>query len=257
MRKSAVRNIGIQFEKDLAAVLSADGRKTMDYRKNIRYFKSSDVHFYVGIPIVIIGIILFVVGQFFWIYFIPYQSMTALLVILVGAAIAWIPRWMRSDEKEIDYYIASKKEGYVEKATEKLGLSSSLVPGRDPIVIGGFDFDSGSVLYRRGKDDRKYRSSLYTSAVLFLTKNGLCAVKKSFSLTEDLEHETVKEIPYCEIDDAKVVCEEKTVGADKIKYFCFVITANGTELLRVPAAQDAILEGICEDIRTAAAKAKI
>lgn len=117
------------------------------------------------------------------------------------------------------------------------------MPGRDPIVIGGFDFDSGSVLYRRGKDDRKYRSSLYTSAVLFLTKNGLCAVKKSFSLTEDLEHETVKEIPYCEIDDAKVVCEEKTVGADKIKYFCFVITANGTELLRVPAAQDAILEG--------------
>ena len=56
MRKSAVRNIGIQFEKDLAAVLSADGRKTMDYRKNIRYFKSSDVHFYVGIPSVLLDL---------------------------------------------------------------------------------------------------------------------------------------------------------------------------------------------------------
>lgn len=227
----------------------------MDYRKNIRYFKSSDVHFYVGIPIVILGASLFVMGQFFWIYFIPYQSMAALLAVLVGAVIAWVPRWLRSDEKEIDDYIATKKEGYVEKAAEKLGLSSSFMPGREPIVIGGFDFDSGDVLCRRGKDDRKYRSSLYTSAVLFLTKNGLCAVKKSFSLTEDLEHETVKEIPYCEIDDAKVVCEEKTVGTDKIKYFCFVITANGAELLRVPAAQDAILERICEDIRTAAANA--
>lgn len=232
------------------------GEETMDYRKNIRYFKSSDVHFYVGIPIVIIGIILLVIGQFFWIYFIPYQSMTALLAVLVGAAIAWIPRWMRSDEKEIDDYIASKKEGCAEKAAEKLGLSASLVPGRTPIVIGGFDFDSDDVLSRRGKDDRKYRSSLYTSSVLFFTKNGICAVKKSFSLTEDLEHETVKEIPYCEIDDAQVVCEEKTVGADKMKYFCFVITANGAELLRVPAAPDAVLDGICEDIRSAAANAK-
>ena len=256
MKKSAVRNIGIQFEKDLAAVLSADGRKTMDYRKNIRYFKSSDAHFYVGIPIVIIGIILFVIGQFFWIYFIPYQSMTALLAVLAGAAVAWIPRWRRSDEKELDDYIASKKEDHVKKAEERLGLSSSLMPGREPIVIGGCDFDSGDVLYRRGKDDRKYRSSLYTSSVLFLTKNGICAVQKSFSLTEDLEHETVKEIPYCDIDDAKIICEEKTVGADKIKYFCFVIAANGAELLRVPAAQDAVLEGICEDIRTAAVKAK-
>lgn len=226
----------------------------MDYRKNIRYFKSSDVHFYVGIPIVILGLILFVIGQFFWIYFIPYQSMTALLVVLVGAAIAWVPRWMRSDEKEIDDYIASKKEGYVEKAAEKLGLS--LVSGREPIVIGGFDFDSSDVLYRRGKDDRKYRSSLYTLSALFFTRNGICAVRKSFSLTEDLEHETVKEIPYCEVDDAKVVCEEKTFGTDKIKYFCFVITANGAQQLRVPAAQDAVLDGICEDIRSAAANVK-
>lgn len=122
MRKSAVRNIGIQFEKDLAAVLSADGRKTMDYRKNIRYFKSSDVHFYVGIPIVIIGIILFVVGQFFWIYFIPYQSGRQLLDVLVGAAIAWIPRWMRSDEKEIDVISPPKRRAMSRKPRKSSGF---------------------------------------------------------------------------------------------------------------------------------------
>lgn len=66
----------------------------------------------------------------------------------------------------------------------------------------------------------------------------------------------MKEIPYCEVDDAKVVCEEKTFGTDKIKYFCFVITANGAQQLRVPAAQDAVLDGICEDIRSAAANVK-
>lgn len=228
--------------------------ETMDYKKNLRYFKSSDVHFYVGIPFVIIGVILFVIGQFFWIYFIPYQSMTALLILLVGAAIAWIPRWLRSDEKELDDYIASKKEGYVERTAEKLELPTA--SGKAPIVIGGFDFDSDDILYRRGKDDRKYRSSHYTMAVLFFTKNGICAVKKSFSFTEDLEHETIKEIPYCDIDDAQIVCEEKTFGAEKIKLYCLVITANGETFLRIPASADAVLEGICEDIRSAAANAK-
>lgn len=44
--------------------------------------------------------------------------------------------------------------------------------------------------------------------------------RKSFFLTEDLEHETVKKIPYCDIDDAKIIREEKTFGADKIFLFC-------------------------------------
>lgn len=228
----------------------------MDYRKNIRYFKSSDTHFYVGIPIVAVGGILFVLGQFFWIYLIPYQSLSALLLVLVGAAIAWVPRWLRSDEKDLDDYIASQREDYAKKSAEKFGLSASLVRGREPIVIGGFDFDSDGVLFRRGKDDRKYRSSLYIMTALFLTRNGLCAVKKSVSLTESLEHETVKEIPYYEVDDAQIVCEETTLGAEKIKCFYFVITAGGEELLRVPSPRDAVMDGICEDIREAAANAK-
>ena len=75
---------------------------TMDYNKNIRYFKSSDAHFYIGIVVLAVGAILFLLSQAFWLYLIPYQPVVGLFVAVIGAVIAWVPRSLRSSEKDID-----------------------------------------------------------------------------------------------------------------------------------------------------------
>ena len=65
----------------------------MDYSKNLRYFKGSDTHFYVGIVLLAIGVIMIVLSYFFWVYLVPYQDFAAIALVIIGACIAWIPQY--------------------------------------------------------------------------------------------------------------------------------------------------------------------
>jgi hypothetical protein len=56
----------------------------MDYQKNLKYFKSTDTHYYIGLPMFIIGAALFVLGYVFWMYFLPFQNMIGLVLFVLG-----------------------------------------------------------------------------------------------------------------------------------------------------------------------------
>ena len=144
----------------------------MEYGKNLRYLKSSDLHFYVGIVLLAMGAIFLMLGWFFWIYVLPYQDIISLFLVLLGGCIAWIPRSMRSDEKEIDKCVAERTSEYSKDVIDRFHLSGDLLSKMEPIVTGGFVLDEDGVVFRRGKNDRKYRSSHYIATALIFTKNG-------------------------------------------------------------------------------------
>lgn len=230
----------------------------MDYSKNLRYFKGSDTHFYVGIVLLAIGVIMIVLSYFFWVYLVPYQDFAAIALVIIGACIAWIPQYRRSGEKDIDAYVSVRAEGYAKEITERFHLSSNAKAKIESVLTGSFllDADTKGWVYRRGKNDRKYRSSLYAITALFFTEVGILAATKRISLTEDSESETIKEIRLYDIEDIKIDYEEKLVEKDKVKAYHLIIRANGETVLDVPVAPNAQLDAKCEEIRAQMIKIK-
>lgn len=222
----------------------------MDYNKNVKYFNSSDVHFYIGLAILSVGVILLAAAQGFQWWIMPYQDVTGIIVGAVGAAIAWIPRGMRTSEKELDAHIAEESKGYEQQVIKIYSLSGKLLPMIKPTVIGGYEYTARELLMRRGKDDRKLRTSTYTAAALVFTQNGIVLSVKTFSLINSDKTEKKREFPYAALDHAAVIRESVPIqdGTANIETSYFVLYENGQECFRTPASQSAVLDKLCEDL---------
>jgi hypothetical protein len=86
-----------------------NGRNLMNYKKNLNYFHSSDKWYYIGLPIGILGCILFV-GALFFFFLIPYQMPVGIILTAIGASIAFLPYARCSKESEIDEAICVASE---------------------------------------------------------------------------------------------------------------------------------------------------
>ena len=220
----------------------------MDFEKNIRYFNSTDTLFYVGIPILAVGAIL-VLCELFWFWFMPYQIFIGLILAAIGAGLAFIPRSKRANEKDLDAIVSVMTENYDKNLIESLNIQKQLLRNIAPLVIGNYVFDEKDILMRQGKDDRKWRSAKYSAAAILCTKDGMVISRKSFSLIEESETETMHELFYSDIekisaDDAEILREDGI----KIKDARLVITKRNGEILRLPMLHVVAVDHLCEDI---------
>lgn len=231
-------------------------RTTMDYERNLKYFNSTDKLFYIGLPILILGAIL-VVCHLFWFYFLPYQMIIGLIVAVLGAAIAFIPRSRRANEKELDAIITAMTEGYANEITEKLGLGKQIIRSTPPIVIGNYVYDEEDVLIRRGKDDRKCRTSRYSAAAVICTQSGIVISQKTFSLIDETATETLHELLFTDLESVGIVDEElKYEDGANIKNSKMILQANDHEPLALPTVHVIAVDRLCEDINRMIASAK-
>ncbi len=229
----------------------------MNHQKNIKYYTSTDTLFYVGLPILILGAAL-VVAELLWFYFLPYQMIIGAVLAVIGAGLAFIPRSLRTSEKELDAIVASMTENYAAEIVEKFGLARSLLKQTPPMVVQSYIFEGEGLLFRRGKDDRKWRTSLYSAAAVLCTKNGIVISHKQFSLIEDALSETTHEFHYAALDAVKV--EDLDISlpdGSKVKKTRLVFVQNGETALALPAhhvvALDTLAEDICRLIKEAKA----
>ena len=228
----------------------------MDYGKNIKYFNSTDKLFYIGLPILAVGAIL-AVCELLWFWFIPYQMIIGIVLAAIGAALAFSPRSMRASEKDLDAIVTGMTEGYAKEVTENLGLERQILRNIPPIVIGNYVYDEENLLMRRGKDDRKCRTSKYTAAAVLCTKNGIVISRKTFSLIDETVTESLHDFLFADIDKVSVVDIEKTLeDGSKIKDSRFIVTENGKETLNLPTLHILAVDRLCEDINRMASSIK-
>ncbi len=228
----------------------------MDYEKNLKYFNSSDKLFYIGLPILIVGALL-AACELLWFYFMPFQMQIGIALAIIGAAIAFIPRSLRASEKDLDAIVASMTDGYAKEITENLGLEKQIIRTIPPTVIGNYIYDEKDILMRRGKDDRKCRTSKYSAAAIICTKNGIVISHKTFSLIDETVTEKLYEFLFTDIDSISVVDGEiKHEDGNKIKDSRLVITENGNEALNLPTIHVIAVDRLCEDVNRMAASAK-
>ena len=222
----------------------------MNYEKNLKYFKSNDKHFYVGIGLIAFGAVLFVFANFLRLRFLPYQTMISVLFASIGAIVAFIPRAIRSSENEIDEIIARKTRGYDEKILEEKYITGVLSGNLKPMTVGDYILEGDNIIVRRGKDDRKCRSTVYCASALIFTKNGVFISQKTFSLIEESEEEKCFQFVYEDMDDVVATEEEFSVDTTdaKAKAAFLVFSETGGESVRVPIKRGAEADRLCEDI---------
>ena len=221
----------------------------MDYLKNLKYYNSKDTHFYVGVVILVIGGVLFALGQFFHAFWLPYQTTIGLIVAIAGGLVAFVPRYMRSSGKDIDDAVEMMTHDYANAAAESIGITHMLLKKPRSVYFGRYTYDGENVLVRRSKTDAKYRSNAYTASAILYTRSGIFVSQKSFSLTDDRVNETVWDRVYGALEKAEVESIEHTFADEhKKNLFFVVITAEDGTKIRLPAEHNAALDRICEDI---------
>ncbi len=230
----------------------------MNYEKNKKYFASNDKHFYVGLSLIAVGVV-FLACTFIGFYLLSYyvQGVTGFIFAAVGAGVAFIPRSLRTSESELDAIVEAKTKKYAEEKAEEAGLERMLSRRIRPCTMGAYVFEGENVLVRRGKDDRRYRTSLYTATALIFTDHGVYAAQKTFSFIEEAESETEAQFLYEELDGVSMLEEEISLAdGGKAKTCALVFTCGGKEALRVPTKGDYAAQSLCEDINHAVAEAK-
>lgn len=239
------------------AIKNQTEEKNMDFKQNEKYFRSNNTHFYIGIAMLAVGVALVVLQRAFWLYF--YLFTIGLALAVIGAILAFVPKWSRSSDKDIDEQIKNETDGYLKKKIDELDLYGALSPNADSIVIAGYIFDSENALVRRGLDS-KIRASEYSVAAIIITKNSVVTSKKTFSLTDDRKNEETNEFLFTDTDRVEVIdrmtefhdgknnCEMKTSE--------FVIYREGINVFRAPTAPNALAESAAENINMLIKRAK-
>ncbi len=226
----------------------------MDYERNLKYYKSNDKHFYTGIIILGIGVLIFAVSELLGFRLFHGQTSVAMTIMGIGAIIAFVPSSKRSNEHEIDNAVLRSTDKYDEEVAENVNITLSR--RIKPVLFGEFIYDGEDVLVRRGLSDRKYRSSKYVASALLFTKDGIYISQKTFSLVEDSTVETDMEFVFEYLDEVYAVQEERVFGEDKVKIAFFVIKENGEEKARIPVKYNAIVDRVCDDVNNAIKEAK-
>lgn len=181
----------------------------MNHIKNLKYLKSNDIHFYVGWAILIIGLILFVVGEVFWLYILPFQFFFSIGFIIIGSIVTFVPSATRSKDEELDEDIKKYTDELCKKISDNLEKKLK-DPTETPLVLGRYILEGEGVIIRKGRKDQKYRSSLYKGGIIAFKKDGLYILQTTLSLISNEQSERVIEIPYSNMPTAKI--EEQIIN---------------------------------------------
>lgn len=227
----------------------------MDYQKNLKYFKSTDTHYYIGLVLMALGGIFFVMAYIFWTYLFPYQDILGIGLLIVGAIVAFIPASLRSSEKDIDEAVLNVSKNY-EETVKELPISRQLAANLSPILTGAYTYEDDAKI-RRGKIDRKHRSDRYAVSVLLFTKYGVCICEKRFSLTKAAETETTKEFHYADIDQITIESElVRFASGETVPLTYLVIRQNDEIKGRIPASPGTVTEATLTAVNTYIQRAK-
>ena len=227
----------------------------MNYKKHFNYFHSTDKWYYIGLPIAILGCILFVSALFYF-FFIPYQIPIGMVLTAIGALIAFLPYSRCSKEAEIDEAVRTVSESYAKDVCDRLSIGNQLIQTVEPLTVGGYVYED-QILMRRGRIDRTCRTAQYSAAKIFCAKQGIIIAEKSFSLIEESENERMDSYSFADMDHTAVV-DEQFICKDqsKIRVSYFVITKDNNEIFRLPVKHDIAIDKLCNTINEMIRKAK-
>ena len=226
----------------------------MNCIENKKYLKSNDLHFYIGWFLLAFGIVLFALQEFWWIFIVPYQWIVSILLMIVGAVVAFVPRINRASEESLDEQVCKIGDEMAKKNEEILGKRQKN-PGEGATVVGNYLLSGEGLLVRRGRKDGRYRSSRYACAAFSFAKEGLYILTRTFSLISNEDAPQVIEIPYTAAPVAQIEERNLALSGGRYRQKELVVLENGCERLRIPVENSVFVEDLCQRISSEAKRA--
>lgn len=226
----------------------------MNYIENKKYLKSNDLHFYIGWIILVAGLVLFVMGELFWIYILPYQWIISIALLIVGALVTFLPRVGRGSEESMDQEVKVHCEKLSESTVTALGKKLKN-QGEAPSLIGHYLLEGENLLLRSGRKDEKIRSSRYIGASIAFTKEGIYILKSDFSLISNEESQTVTEISYQDHPEGRIEEKELQIAGKRVKIKELVLLAQGVERIRITTENSVFVDELCQRINVESQRA--
>ena len=230
----------------------------MNYTKNQKYLGGNDTHYYVGLTLVVLGVLLFMMGEMMWIWIIPYQFFVAVLLAIIGGLLICIPSAGAANEEEIDAEVKARIDELSARALEALPKNMKK-QAESPTVVGQFILDRDNVIIRKGRKDGKYRSSLYSAAVIMFQKESIIIRQSTFSLITDEASEMAYDIPYTNMPSAIVETHDIFLQAKKTKLQIkeLQITDNEETKIIIPVINSVLIDEICEKLNSEVKRSKV
>lgn len=199
-------------------------------KRNRNYFTKTDTLLFVGIGLLIVGVVLFFFGYGYLSYIIAsVLAPVGLVMMLIGAS-------QRVTDTDMDNCIATLTEGMAVDFVENPKFEKRLQKHIPVLRVQNYLYDD-KLLHKYAKSG-SVRSEKFDAAILYALDSELYVVRRRIALLDEREPETeIIRIPYQGMETPEVVQESVTLTFGKkirtINYSLLCIKASDIEL-RLP-----------------------
>lgn len=203
-------------------------------KRNTNYFTKSDTPLYVGIGMLIVGVVLFFFGYGYLSYILAsIIAPVGLILMLIGAS-------QHVTDADIDACIAKLTEGMAVDTVENPKFAKRMLAQIPVLQIQNYLYE-GCLYYKEAKNGA-VRSEQFTSTMLYALDTELYIVSRHISLLAQEPQTQIIQVPYDEIEEFEILHTKHSVMLGKKTrtvngtYFC-ILKAN--ERLEFPMQDNA------------------
>ena len=169
-------------------------------KRNRNYFTKTDTMLYVGIGLLVVGIILFFFGYGYVSYVLAsIAAPVGIVLLLIGAS-------QRVTDADIDACIAKQTEGMAVDLVENPKFQKRMLAHIPMLQVQGYVYDDAK-LHKYAKSG-SVRSEQFDSALLYALDTELYVVRRRISLLSEQEPETeIIKIPYVSMERPEIANE--------------------------------------------------
>lgn len=203
----------------------------MDYSLNKKYFenKNSGCGLF-ALVFGIIGIIVLFNGSYG----------NGFFMALLGFGIFYFILKSRVSDSAYDGSVLSQISNLKKIALEKLGVDEDEVKEVEPIIIGGYSFDSDSIMVKQGADGI-WRSNQYEVCMIFFSANEVHCYRYNCCTTDKNNTEGTDVYFYNDLVSVSTISKQKEIDIDgntqKINIEYFKLTTSGGTAFEIATSQ--------------------
>ena len=202
-------------------------------KRNHNYFTKSDTPMYVGIGMLIVGVVLYFVTYSYLVYIIASVLAAAgLILALIGAS-------RRVTDTDIDSCVARLTEGMEVDLVENPKFAKRMLKQLPVIKLQNYIYDD-ALAHKYGKSGM-IRTEALESTLIYPLDTALYVIHRHISLLADESDTQIYEIPYAEIEGIEITDQpiKLTFGKNTRTLTASFLCIKGSTTLMLPMQNNA------------------
>lgn len=197
-------------------------------KRNLHYFTKTDTAMFVGIGLLVAGVLLFFLGYGYISYVLAsVLAPVGIVLLLVGAS-------KRVTDADIDACVGRLTDGMAVDIVENPKFGKRMLKQISPLFIQAYVLEPD--LYLKRAASGSIRSEKYTASIVYALEDELYIVTRTVSLLADESEQQVLEISYADISGLSVEHGEQmlTVGKKTQRVSVSHLCVKGETELMLP-----------------------